>query len=131
MSRGPDNPHAAEARERWGDTDEYRASTKRTKQYGDAEWKRIRAEIEAIEAGFAEAMAAGASPDSERATDLAEEARAHIDRWFYPCPPAMHVKLGEMYTADERFRAHYDDRAPGLAAYVAAAIEANAERATA
>jgi hypothetical protein len=33
-----------------------------------------------------------------------------------------------MYTADERFTAHYDDRAPGLAAYVRDAIQANTLR---
>jgi hypothetical protein len=35
-----------------------------------------------------------------------------------------------MYVADERFTAHYDDRAPGLAAYLRDAIVANAVRAT-
>jgi hypothetical protein len=34
-----------------------------------------------------------------------------------------------MYVADERFAAHYDQRAPGLAAYVRDAILANAVRA--
>jgi hypothetical protein len=40
----------------------------------------------------------------------------------------MHAALAEMYTADERFRAHYDDRVDGLAAYVSEAIRANRER---
>ena len=117
----------AEARERWGNTDAYRTSTKRTKQYGDAEWAKIKAESEAIEAAFAEAMADGESSDSERALELAEQARSHIDRWFYPCSHEMHASLAEMYTADDRFRAHYDDRAAGLADFVAAAIRANAD----
>jgi hypothetical protein len=38
----------------------------------------------------------------------------------------MHVGLAEMYVADARFKAHYDERAPGLAEYVAEAIRANA-----
>ena len=50
----------------------------------------------------------------------------HIDRRFYPCSHSMHVSLAEMYTVDPRFRAHYEDRAEGLATYVAAAIRANA-----
>jgi hypothetical protein len=33
-----------------------------------------------------------------------------------------------MYVADERFAAHYDTRAAGLAAYVRDAIHANADR---
>ena len=60
--------------------------------------------------------------------DLAEAARLHIDRRYYACSHRMHVGLAEMYTADARFRKHYDDRAPGLAEYVAAAIVANAAR---
>jgi superoxide dismutase len=60
--------------------------------------------------------------------DLAERARRHIDDRFYACSHAMHAALADMYTSDERFRAHYDDRHQGLAAYVSAAIKANAVR---
>jgi len=59
---------------------------------------------------------------------LAEQARVHIDRWFYPCSRAMHAALAEMYTADARFAAHYEERAAGLAAFMADAIRANARR---
>jgi hypothetical protein len=52
-----------------------------------------------------------------------------MDRWFYPVSHAMHVGLGRMYVSDPRFAAHYDERAEGLATFVAAAIEANAKRA--
>jgi hypothetical protein len=33
-----------------------------------------------------------------------------------------------MYVEDERFAAHYDRRAPGLAQYVSTAVQANAVR---
>jgi len=122
------DPHAAEAEERWGDTEAYRESKRRTKAYTDSDWAEIHAQIEAIEVGLAEAMVEGVSADAERAMDLAEEARSHIDRWFYPCSPTMHTALAEMYVADGRFRAHYDDRAEGLAEYVASAIRANGAR---
>jgi len=121
----------AEARERWGDTDVYKESARRTKKYTEEDWARIKAESEGIEAGLADAMASGDAPDGERAVHLAEQARLHIDRWFYPCSHRMHAGLAEMYVADPRFRAHYDDRAPGLAEYVAAAIRANAAAASA
>lgn len=120
--------HEEEARERWGDTEAYRESRRRWSGYTKADRARMKGEMEAIEAGFAEAMRAGEAVDGGRALGLAEAARAHIDRWFYPCPPAMHVALADMYTADPRFRAHYEDRAEGLAAFVAGAIRANAER---
>lgn len=120
---------ADEARERWGDTDAYKESARRTKEYGKEQWAAIKAELEGIEARMAELLAAGAAPESQEAMALAEEARLHIHRWFYPCSPGMHAGLAEMYTADARFRAHYDDRAPGLAGFVATAIKANAARA--
>jgi MerR family transcriptional regulator, thiopeptide resistance regulator len=119
----------AEARERWGDTDAYKESSRRTKRYTEDDWARINARQSEIEAALAEAMADGAPAQSERARELAEAARAHIDRWFYPCSRKMHAGLAEMYTADERFRAHYEERAEGLAEYVAAAIRANAAQA--
>ncbi len=38
----------------------------------------------------------------------------------------MHRGLADMYVADERFAAHYDAVAPGLAQYVHDAVYANA-----
>jgi len=60
--------------------------------------------------------------------DAAEAHRLQIEN-FYPCSRSMHVGLAQMYTADPRFMEHYDSRAEGLAAFVQAAIEANAKRA--
>jgi hypothetical protein len=40
----------------------------------------------------------------------------------------MHAGLGRMYVEDERFTAHYEDIAPGLAQYVSTAVQANAAR---
>ena len=120
--------YEAEIQERWGDSDARKESGRRTKRYTSEDWKTIKGQREAIEAGLTAAMAAGAPADGERATDLAEEARMHIDRWFYPCSHSMHSGLANMYTADERFRANYEKRAPGLAEYVTKAIKANEAR---
>jgi DNA-binding transcriptional MerR regulator len=120
-----------EVKERWGETDAYRESTKRSARYTKADWQRMSAESDEIEAGFAALAAAGASPDSAEAMALAERHRLHIDDWFYPCSHEMQAGLAEMYVADDRFRAHYDDRAPGLAQFVHDAIAANARRAAA
>ena len=128
MSRHEDPRHEAEVRKRWGDTEAYRESARRTQGYSGEDWARIKAELEGIEAGLAAAMAAGEAPNGPRATELAEAARLHIHRGYYPCSRAMHVQLAEMYTADPRFEAHYEDRATGLAAFVAQAIQANSAR---
>ncbi len=118
--------HAAEAEQRWGETDAYRESRRRTKGYGKEDWKRIGAEAAAMEEGFAGLLRSGVPPTDARALALAEAHRAHISRHYYDCSYEIHRGLAEMYVADPRFTAHYEDRAEGLAAYVAAAIAANA-----
>ena len=118
-----------EARDRWGKTDTYAESKRRTARYGPDDWAAIRAEADAITAAFADAKRAGVPPHDASAMAIAEEHRRHIDRWFYPCSPRMHVGLGEMYVSDERFAASYEKRLPGLTGYVCEAIRANASRA--
>lgn len=115
--------------ERWGKTEAYRESMRRSKQYTREDWARIKDEGESVEARLAELFRAGKVPDDPEAMDAAEAHRLHMDRSFFPVSHAMHVGLGRMYVSDPRFTAHYDEREEGLAAFVAAAIEANARRA--
>jgi DNA-binding transcriptional MerR regulator len=123
--------HQAEAEQRWGKTDAFKESQRRTARYKKDDWKRLKAEGEEVAVKLADAFKKGLPATSSAAMDLAEQARLHIDRWFYPCPHEMHRGLGEMYVADPRFAQHYEDRAPGLAVYVRDAIAANADRAKA
>jgi MerR family transcriptional regulator, thiopeptide resistance regulator len=117
-----------EVQERWGESDAYKESKRRTSSYSKDDWLRIKAEGEDVEARFAAALAAGVPADSQQAMDIAEAHRQQISRNFYDCPPGMHAGLGRMYVEDERFAAHYEQRAPGLAQYVSAAVQANAAR---
>jgi DNA-binding transcriptional MerR regulator len=118
-----------EAQQRWGDTDAYKESARRTARYGKKDWERIKAEGDAITAGLARLLEAGRAPASTEAMALAEQHRQHISRWFYPCSHAMHRGLGEMYVSDARFTENIDRTRPGLAAYWREAIRANADRA--
>jgi MerR family transcriptional regulator, thiopeptide resistance regulator len=120
--------YEAEAEERWGDTEAWAQSQRRTRSYTKEDWVRIKAEGDDVERRFAEALRSGVPADSERAMDVAEEHRQQISRNFYDCPPEMHAGLGRMYVEDERFTAHYEQRAPGLAQYVSTAVQANAAR---
>jgi DNA-binding transcriptional MerR regulator len=113
-----------EAKERWGETDAYKESARRTKTYGKAEWEQIRAEGEAIYARLAELMREGAPPDDARCKGVVEAHRAHIDRWFYPCSTQMHAGLAELYVGDPRFTTNLDKVAPGFAQYLHDAIVA-------
>jgi DNA-binding transcriptional MerR regulator len=115
-----------EARERWGHTDAYKESARRAASYGEEQWCEIKAQAHEIERMFAELKRAGEPADGEPARAAAERARLHIDHWFYPCSHELHRALGEMYVADPRFAAHYEQVEPGLADYVRGAIVPNA-----
>lgn len=118
-----------EAQQRWGDTDAYRESARRTKKYAKADWQRFKDEQEALGARMIALFDAGVEPTDPRSMDVAEEARLQIDTWFYPLSREMHVCLGEMYVADPRFKANYDKMRDGLAQWLCDAIKANAARA--
>jgi hypothetical protein len=119
---------ADEAGQRWGDTDPYRESQRRSAAYTKEDWKRIKAETDENIAAFAALLRAGAAADGPDAMDQAERHRQHISRYFYACGYPMHRGLAGMYLADERFTANYDSAEPGLAQYVHDAIHANAAR---
>ncbi|HZV25281.1 MAG TPA: MerR family transcriptional regulator [Acidothermaceae bacterium] len=117
---------AAEAEERWGDTDAWRESQRRAARYTKEDWIEMKAQSDVALRAYADAMTDGLAATSEQAMALAEDNRRFISRWFYDCSHAMQRNLAEMYIADDRFRATYDCVAPGLAQYVHDAIVANA-----
>ena len=117
--------HEDEARERWGSTDAYKESARRTKRYGKAEWQAIRDESGAIYARLAQLMQQGAAASDPAVQAAVEDHRRHIDRWFYPCSHQMHRGLGEMYVADARFTASLDKKGgTGFARFFRDAIAA-------
>lgn len=113
-----------EAKARWGQTEAYQESARRTKGYGPAEWAQIQTESATIYAELATLMKAGVPAGDARAQELVERHRLHIDRWFYPCSVEMHAALGAMYVADARFAANLDKVAPGFSRYLSEAIAA-------
>lgn len=118
-----------EARERWGETDAWRESARRTATYSPADWKRVKTETDELLGRFAAALGRGVSPDSPEAMDLAEEHRLQIDRWYYPCSREMHAGLARMYVDDPRFAASFERHGEGLATFVSESILANRGRA--
>lgn len=119
--------YAAEAEQRWGDTPQWQQSRERTAGYSKADWERIKADGDAVNATFVRLLSAGVPVDGDEAT-AAAEAHRHSIEWHYACPHAFHVKLAQMYVADPRFTAYYEAIHPGLARYVHDAIVANASR---
>ncbi|WP_068923691.1 MerR family transcriptional regulator [Planobispora rosea] len=121
--------HEAEAEERWGGTEAFEQSRRRTAKMTKDGWKRFTDEAARTTEAFARAFTGGLPADSEVAMDLAEEHRAHLTRWCYDCTYEIHRGLGDMYVADPRFAANYEPLAPGLTQYIRDAIHANAGRA--
>jgi len=117
-----------EAEERWGNTDAYKESARRTKRYTKQDWIEVRKETEAVNEALAALLDAGVPADDPRAMDQAEQHRLNIDKRFYPVSYEMHVGLAQMYIADPRFAANYEKIRPGLAQYMHDAILANAAR---
>src|SRR6185503_20575319 len=72
--------YANEVEERWGESDAYRESARRTRGYTKADWQRIKAEGQAAVEQVVAAMLAGKPADSEEAMEGAELHRLQIDR---------------------------------------------------
>ena len=123
--------YEAEAEERWGDTDAWRESGRRTSQYGKDDWQAIKDEGDAISREFAAVLAAGEPADSNVAMDIAERHRLYIDRWFYSLDHEQHANLATMYVADPRFAETWNRYGDGVAEFVSDAIVANGLRASA
>lgn len=117
----------AEAEQRWGETDAWRQSRERTKNYSKADWEEVKAESDRVHAAFTDAMDAGERPTAAAAMDAAEQHRVSIQR-FYDCSYDMHRNLADLYVSDPRYTATYDEIRPGMAHYVRDAIHANADR---
>jgi hypothetical protein len=119
-----------EVEQRWGETDAYIESARRSARYTKEDWKRFKAESQAVTDDLIAAFDAGLPATDSKVLDIAERHRQQITAWFYPCSPEMHANLGRMCVSDARFTKTYEDMRPGLAQYVCDANIANAERQT-
>lgn len=117
--------HEDEVRARWGTTDAYKESARRTKGYTRADWDRFNAESAANGARIAALMRAGTPVTDPEVQAAVTEHRLLIDRWFYPCSTEMHKALGSMYVTDPRFTANLDKLGAGYAQYLSDAIAAS------
>ena len=109
--------YAAEAEQRWGETDAWKQSQQRVSRLSKDDWIAIKAEGDALLEALAQAKRDGVEPGSDAANELAARHRASIER-FYDCGDEIHRNLVQMYLADERFTRYYDDVEPGLTQYV-------------
>jgi DNA-binding transcriptional MerR regulator len=117
-----------EAEQRWGHSDAFAESKKRTSRYTQQDWQRFMAEQAVIYGAVVGALRAGKSPTDPEALAAAERHRESIERWFYPCSHEMHCNLAAMYEQDPRFAENIDKYGVGLTPFLVSAIRENAKR---
>jgi hypothetical protein len=84
------------------------------------EWKAVKAEGDAIYSDFA-ALAGRGGPAHPEVAAVVDRHRRHIGR-FYELTPEVYSGLAKLYVEDDRFRAFFERLRPGLAEFVAEAI---------
>ncbi len=116
--------YAEETKAKWGNTDAYKESEKKTASYSKDDWNSINAAMNERMAGFAACKAAGAKPGDDAAQKLVADWQAFITENYYNCTKEILAGLGQMYVADERFKENIDKNGEGTADFMSAAIAA-------
>ena len=112
-----------EVRERWGETEAYKESKRRTAGYSQSDWNAVYDGMDAIMEGFAEMKEEEVFPDSESARLQVEKLKQFITENMYTCTNEILAGLGQMYVADERFKKNIDKHGEGTAEYVSECIK--------
>lgn len=114
--------YAAEAKEKWGNTDAYKEHSAKTSAYSKEKWAEVNSGMEAIMKEFAECKKCGTSPEDAAAQSLVKKWQDFITENHYTCTKEILSGLGEMYSADERFAANIDKYGEGTAQFMTDAI---------
>lgn len=113
--------HAKEVRERWGNTDAYSQSQKKTSSYKKEDWERINKKSGEIFKKFADNI--GEDPTSPKIKAIVKEWQDFITEYYYDCTDEILKGLGEMYVADERYKKNLDKYGDGTAEFMSRAIK--------
>ncbi|MFJ6669675.1 MerR family transcriptional regulator [Actinosynnema sp. NPDC091369] len=124
---GPDwDPDwTAQARQRYGDTEQWSQYAERSAARGPEEWRAVTDAVAAFERDLGDAMGAGVAPGSPEADHLVERHR-EVFAAYFPLTRRMQVCLGRRFETEPGFAAHYDGIRPGLAAWFRQVIDASA-----
>lgn len=114
--------YAEEAKEKWGSTDAYKESVRKTADYSKEKCTEVNSKMEALMKEFADCMKGGAKPSDSSAQALVKMWQAFISENYYECTNEILAGLGEMYSADERFAENIDRFGKGTAEFMTEAI---------
>lgn len=116
--------YKTEVKQKWGNTEAYKEYEEKSKSYTPKKEHDMMAGLDLVMAEFADCMQSGAGENSDEAQKLVKKLQSFITDNFYDCTDQILAGLGQMYTADERFRTNIDKHAEGTAEYISAAIKA-------
>ena len=115
--------YEVEAKQRWGETDAYKEHAEKTAKYTKDKWQVVNDGLMVIFTKFAECMKNGNTADSDESQALVIELQNYITENYYTCTKDILAGLGQMYVADERFKANINKNGNGTAEFVSKAIE--------
>ena len=112
--------YAEEVKERWGNTDAYAQSQKKTSKYTKEDWKRVNEGMDEHLKQFSESL--NENPASEKVQGLVRGWQQYITETYYECTKEVLAGLGQMYVMDERFTKNMDKYGEGTAKLISEAI---------
>lgn len=112
-----------EVKQRWGNTEVYKESARKTAGYSAEKMADVNAGLNAVIAEFSAILKNGDAPDSENAQTLVRKLQDYITDNFYTCTKEILAGLGQMYVTDERFKKNIDRNEEGTAKFISKAIE--------
>lgn len=112
--------YAEETKQKYGQTEAYKESQKKTAAYSKDDWASIQARGNEIYQNIAALM--DHSPADMQVQKAIGACRQHITDSFYNCTPEIFRGLGDLYIQDGRFTASINKVKPGLARFMSEAI---------
>ena len=112
-----------EARERWGDTEDYQVNQERVSKMSKADIQAAKQEAEEFKHMLADAHSRAVQPGSEEAKGVIDKHMGTIAPYM-PMSRSKQVLLARMYVADERFADAYGDDREFLLSLVEAQAQA-------
>lgn len=113
--------YAEEAKKKYGQTDAYQESIKKTASYTEDDWASIMEKGNGIFRKLADLMEKG--PANSMVQETIAEYRQYISDSYYTCTLDIFRGLGDLYVSDQRFMKNIDKFSPGLAEFIKKAID--------
>lgn len=116
------NSYIDEVKSIFGKTEEYAEYSQKAKSYSQEKLNEIAKGLDSIFNEFSTCMSDGNNPNSAQAIELVKKLQDYISENYYQCSDTVLNSLGQMYTADERFKSNIDRHAEGTAEFIRKAI---------